>query len=56
MTSFTLALCLVWTDAGLGNVKIVDDHSRVTDMTKLSPIHPGEVLKEEFIEPLVVRV
>jgi hypothetical protein len=48
-------VCFVWTEAGPENVEIVDRHWReAMCMTILAPIHPGEVLLEEFIEPLDV--
>ena len=47
-------VCFVWTAAGPEHVEIVDYHQEVTRMTTLAPIHPGEVLIEDFIEPLGV--
>jgi addiction module HigA family antidote len=45
-------LCFVWTDEGPANVEFVDYHLGAAAMTKLPPIHPGEVLREEFMIPL----
>jgi addiction module HigA family antidote len=45
-------ICFRWTGAGAENVEIVDYHQEVEQVDKISPIHPGEVLMEEFIEPL----
>lgn len=47
-------MCFVWTEAGPENVEIVDCHQEVIQMKTIAPIHPGEVLLEEFIEPLEV--
>ena len=50
-----------WTDAGPGDVEIIDyrwlDRSNVATRSshmakKLAPIHPGEILREEFLVPL----
>lgn len=35
-------------------MEIVDYHYEVVNMAAIAPIHPGEVLLEEFIEPLGV--
>jgi addiction module HigA family antidote len=45
-----------WTDAGPEGVEIVDYHYEgpmVTD-TIMPPVHPGEILLTEFLEPLAV--
>jgi hypothetical protein len=44
----------VRTAAGPEHVEIVDYHQEVARITTLTPIHPGEVLIEDFIEPLGV--
>jgi addiction module HigA family antidote len=46
-------ICFRWTAAGPEDVTIVDYHWGET-MTKksMNPIHPGEILKEEFLLPL----
>ncbi len=45
-------VCFTWTGSGPQNVEIADYHQEVTDMDKLAPVHPGEVLMEDFIGPL----
>jgi addiction module HigA family antidote len=48
-------VCLVWTTEGPAEAEIVDYHysRRGRQMTKkLKPMHPGEVLREEFLVPL----
>jgi toxin HigB-1 len=48
--------CFEWQESGAYNVEIVDYHERlkvgVIMVKKLHPVHPGEVLLEEFIKPL----
>ena len=44
-------VCFVWRVADAFDVEIVDSHSQVTAMAELTPIHPGEVLRAEFLEP-----
>jgi addiction module HigA family antidote len=49
-------ICFSWTDAGPEDVEIVDYHQEdpmVTD-TIMPPVHPGEILLSEFLEPLGV--
>lgn len=46
-------VCFVWTSAGAADVEIVDYHEEVA-MELLDPVHPGEVLLEQFLEPLGV--
>ena len=49
-------ICFSWSDAGPEDVEIVDYHqenSMVTD-TIMPPVHPGEILLTEFLEPLGV--
>lgn len=38
--------------SGAEGIEIVNYHQEVAQVDKISPIHPGEVLLEEFIEPL----
>lgn len=47
--------CCRWSQGDAHDVEIVDDHEE-SDMgsRKLQPIHPGEVLLEEFLRPLGV--
>ena len=47
-------VCFVWTTDGAADVEIVDYQPRqdVTMTKKLKPMHPGEVLREEFLIPL----
>ncbi len=47
-------ICFVWTDAGPQDVQIVDYHKEVVTMAEIDPVHPGEVLMEEFLDPLGV--
>jgi addiction module HigA family antidote len=47
-------ICSTWTDAGPQDVQIVDYHQEVVTMAEIEPVHPGEVLMEEFLEPLGV--
>jgi len=43
----------VWRGSDAFNVEIANYHWNEQEMTdKLSPIHPGEVLQEEFIKPM----
>jgi hypothetical protein len=50
-----------WQDGGAEDVEIVDYHEETcmiddTEMAAmLPPMHPGKVLREEFIEPLDPR-
>ena len=50
-------ICFRWTDAGPEDVEITDYHykggSMATD-TVMAPVHPGEILLEEFLKPLAV--
>ncbi|HVC15526.1 MAG TPA: HigA family addiction module antitoxin [Acidimicrobiales bacterium] len=48
-------ICFRWTSAGPESVEIVDSHRKegtVTPTATMSPIRPGEVLLEEYLEPL----
>ena len=44
-------ICLRWEAGNAYNVEIVHEHEEVGMTTKLPPVHPGEVLAEEFLEP-----
>jgi antitoxin HigA-1 len=46
--------CFTWTDAGPQDVQIVDHHEEVVTTAEIDPVLPGEVLMEEFLEPLGV--
>ena len=46
-------ICFVWLDGQADRVEICDYH-REDPMHKLANIHPGEVLKEEFLVPLEI--
>lgn len=49
-------ICFRWTPAGPEDVEIADHHERggtgMTASVPMAPIHPGEVLAEEFLTPL----
>ena len=47
-------VCFVWRDGDVYDVEIVDDHEEnaVMQEDRLPPIHPGEVLREEFLKPM----
>ena len=50
-------ICFRWTTAGPEDIEIVDYHQRGGhDMstTAMAPVHPGEVLAEEYLAPLGV--
>ena len=49
-------ICFVWSDAGPEDVEIVDYHQEVAVATEtiMAPVHPGEILLEEFLKPLDV--
>ena len=40
-----------WEADNADDVEIVDDHEEVVMTAKLPPVHPGEVLLEEFLKP-----
>ncbi|MBI4799844.1 MAG: HigA family addiction module antidote protein [Desulfarculus sp.] len=46
-------ICFIWRKGDASEVEIVDYHQEVV-MTekKLAPMHPGEILSEEFLKPL----
>jgi addiction module HigA family antidote len=47
-------ICFRWTEAGPEDAEIVDYHweKAVTAETVMEPVHPGEILLEEFLKPL----
>jgi addiction module HigA family antidote len=47
-------ICFCWSEGDAYEVKIADYHEEVTMMKAkvLAPIHPGEILMEEFLKPL----
>src|SRR5262249_28266138 len=48
-------VCFVWRDGDAFDVEIADYHLGVTMTmvtTRLDPIHPGEILEEDFMRPL----
>jgi antitoxin HigA-1 len=47
-------ICFVWNQSGPESVEIVDYHQEVAKMADICPVHPGEVLKEEFLDPMGV--
>lgn len=55
-------ICFTWTDAGPADVatqwelatRSSTTAEEVPPMTTITPIHPGEVLMEEFLEPLQI--
>jgi addiction module HigA family antidote len=49
-------ICFEWQDGNAHEVEIVDYRRGGTDMARkrLAPIHPGEVLLEEFLNPLEI--
>ena len=50
-------ICFRWADAGPEDVEITDYHWRGANMaadTIMGPVHPGEILLEEFLKPLSV--
>jgi addiction module HigA family antidote len=44
--------CFRWQAGNAYDVEIVDHHEEVGMTTKLPAVHPGEVLLEEFLEPI----
>ncbi len=48
-------ICFVWRSGDAHDVEIVDYHQeRNMARTTLPPVHPGEVLFEEFLEPMEI--
>jgi addiction module HigA family antidote len=47
-------ICFRWSEGDAYDVEIADYHEEVTTMKTrvLAPIHPGEILMEEFLKPL----
>ena len=44
-------VCFKWEKGKARDVEIVDQPNKRRDMDRLAPIHPGEVLLEDFIKP-----
>ena len=51
-------ICFVWHDGDAHDVEIVDYHRGVKMGTeeKLDPIHPGEILLEDFMKPMGISI
>jgi hypothetical protein len=47
-------ICFRWRDGDAFDVEIVDYHRR--RKRDIAPIHPGEILKGDFLEPLKLSV
>jgi len=48
-------VCFRWRTGNAYDVEIVDYHQEgLMPSTKLAPVHPGEVLLEEFFEPMKI--
>lgn len=47
-------ICFVWRSGNAADVEIADYHQEDVVKNTLAPIHPGEVLAEEFLGPLEV--
>jgi addiction module HigA family antidote len=45
-------VCFRWKDGNAHEVEIVDYHEETHMNKKMAPIHPGEILAEEFLAPL----
>lgn len=45
-------ICFRWSEGDAHDVEIVDYHWTVEPMKSLPDIHPGEVMLEEFLNPL----
>jgi addiction module HigA family antidote len=47
-------ICFRWSEGDAYEVEIVDYHEEVKAMRtrKIAPIHPGEILMEEFLKPM----
>jgi len=45
-------LCFRWAAGDAHDVEIVDYHQEILMARKLAPVHPGEVLLKDFLEPL----
>jgi addiction module HigA family antidote len=46
-------ICFKWQDGNAYDVEIVDYHWGNT-MKKIAPVHPGEILNEEFLKPMKI--
>jgi addiction module HigA family antidote len=47
-------ICFRWHNGHAYDVEVVDYHSGPGNMKKLAPVHPGEVLLKDFLDPLGV--
>jgi addiction module HigA family antidote len=47
-------VCFVWKGDGARQVEIVDHHREWTMTKLLDEIHPGEVLLEDFMQPMAI--
>jgi len=47
-------ICFRWRGGDAHDVEIADYHWGETMSTRLAPVHPGEVLREEFLIPLEI--
>jgi len=45
-------ICFEWGDGDAYQVEMVDYHKEKIMAKKLKPVHPGEILREEFMKPL----
>src|ERR1700689_4173863 len=48
----SIRVCFEWTDKGPINAQIVDYHWGKKMKRVRPPVHPGEILKEEFLVPM----
>jgi len=45
-------VCFRWAAGDAHDVEIVDYHQESVMVRKLAPVHPGEILLKDFLEPL----
>jgi RelE-like toxin of type II toxin-antitoxin system HigB len=45
-------ICFEWKDGDACEVEITDYHREALTPKKRKPVHPGEILREEFMKPL----
>ena len=45
-------MCFVWSARNVHDVEIVDHHEGQSMAKRMKPVHPGEMLREEFMKPL----
>jgi addiction module HigA family antidote len=45
-------VCFVWREGHAHEVEIADYHWESVMAKKIKPVHPGEILREEFMKPL----